>query len=96
MKQYTDIVKRILIDRCSGVPEFNMKSCCKQHDDDYETKGKFSSDWSFLKCGLNKAGSYGWKQPHKVLATSLVSIGYYIGVTILGWRAYNNAQTRGL
>lgn len=88
----TEIAKKVWKDNCSAVPEFMMNGCCGKHDTDYKTKGKFTADWKFLGCGWKKAGSYGWRQPHKVAATVLVSTTYYIGVSLFGWRRYFKAQ----
>lgn len=81
------------VDYCSAVPDWNMNSCCKQHDDDYENLGKWEADWKFLRCGLDKAKSY--IRPHRIILTSTVAVTYYIGVTLFGWIPYWRAQKRG-
>lgn len=83
-----DIVKHI--DYCSGVPDLNLNSCCKEHDLNYRVMGKFKADWKFLACGWKKARTY--TKPWQKNATRTIISGYYIGVTILGWIPYFKAQ----
>jgi len=79
-------------DWCSGVPEFNIASCCEGHDNDYENLNKFVADWRFVKCGWSKANSY--TSVHKRLFTRTVATTYYIGVSIFGWWPYYKAQKK--
>ena len=90
--KYIELAKQQFkkIDYCSGVPEFNIFLCCKQHDELYRKTNKFKADFMFLKCGIKKAQSYAI--PHKRLFTYTVITTYYIGVSLFGWWAYYKAQ----
>ena len=78
------------IDYCSGVPDLNLNSCCKNHDDDYKIINKFKADWKFLVCGIKKGNSYA--MPYKRLFTFAIITTYYLGVTLFGWWPYYKAQ----
>ena len=90
MNIYTEIAKKVFIDKCSGVPELMLNSCCHEHDDDYKTMGKFKADWKFIKCGWKKAATY--TELHKRIVTRLAISIYYLGVSIFGWWPHYKAQ----
>jgi len=86
----TKIVKKVVSDGCTGVPEFNLSPCCDKHDDDYKKDsgvGRFRSDWNLLKCGWNKANCY--NEWYKRIGTRIIATGFYAGVSVFGWFFYN-------
>lgn len=90
---YTKITKDVLTNGCSGVPEFNQHTCCNKHDIDYRNQiGKFKADLNLLKCGWNKSKEY--KELHKNVATKVIAVTYYVGVTLFGWLPYFNAGNK--
>ena len=73
MNTYTGIAKKVFIDKCSGVPELMLNSCCSEHDDDYKTMGKFKADWKFIKCGWKKASTYTENAKVTIKKTDVIS-----------------------
>ena len=92
MKTYNEITEQVIkkIDFCSGVPEFMVQPCCKQHDIHYREIGKFKADWLFFKCMNTKASTY--DKIHKRVLTRTVAYIYFIGVSIFGWLPYLRAK----
>lgn len=92
--ELSEVVRGMIENGCSGVPEFNLHHCCDRHDVGYRTKHKFRADWDLLVCGWTKANTY--EKLYKRVATRFLSTGYYIGVSFLGWIPYMNAQKKGI
>lgn len=93
-KSFTKIAKKVWQDNCSGVPEFNMSSCCKKHDEDYTLTSKWRADWNLLLCGYKKAATYTWNRTeigYKLFTYTIATI-YFTGVSLFGWIHYFNAQ----
>lgn len=74
-------VVKYTTDGCSGVPDFNFRDCCVQHDYDYaehhrESEGKRLELDKKLRLCIGCRG-------HKVLAWI-----YWVGVRAFGWISY--------
>ena len=87
------MIKEVLKENhCSASPELMLSDCCKQHDSDYETQGKFKADWEFAKCGWKKANEYdSW---YKRAGVRTISTFYFSMVSLFGFYAYYKTNKR--
>lgn len=81
-----------LSDGCTGVPDFNVSTCCDTHDFDYYdlSKSKWKADYDFLKCMLTKAKKKGFTV--RGAKTAAIGLFYYSGVTVAGWLFWKGKQ----
>lgn len=75
---------------CTGVPDFDWKDCCDQHDRDYQDGGgwfaKFRADWRLAKCIGCKRRAVGSLLRRAAYAVGHVLLGgvYFVGVRVFG------------
>lgn len=89
VRRYWDRVRTVAnalaTDGCTAVPDFSVRPCCERHDIHYATGkdldgrqiSKWRADWKFYQCMRATGGTFAER--------ALVSTGYWIGVTVLGW-----------
>lgn len=74
-------------DGCTGVPDFNIRHCCEQHDLEYHeaeiSRGK--ADLNFFQCIVNKGNGKGFLTRVRYAWLGLY---YWAGVRIFGGKYY--------
>ena len=83
-------------DGCTGVPDFNVRTCCDRHDFDYQslTKTRAQADANFRSCMLKKAAR---ETTLPAIATGVfVALVYWIGVRVFGGSHWKGKQNETL
>lgn len=78
-------------DGCTGVPDFNLRHCCIQHDRDYHdgelTRAK--ADFLFFQCISSKGIGKGFLARVRY---NFIGLYYWAGVRVLGRKYYKGAK----
>jgi len=82
MKRIIRDIKEFNSDGCTGVPDFNFRDCCEQHDRDYLGRvSRKQADIMLRQCIASKG--------YRVLPWI-----YYIGVRLFGGPHYKQRKLR--
>lgn len=81
LKDKLKCFKNIASDGCTGVPDFNFRSCCEEHDMHYRLNTGLTrkeADILMRKCIQKKWGGF------------FLPWIYYFGVRLIGWRFFKS------
>lgn len=80
-------IKNFVSDGCTGVPDFDFRSCCEQHDAYYHdgSVSRATADFKMFTCINNKGKGGNFLTRLKYTAIALY---YWAGVRIFGGSYY--------
>jgi hypothetical protein len=85
-EQFYKLKQRAKLDNCTAVPDFDVASCCNEHDHAYLYKtGKMAADWKFFKCITSRGKT---RPIHKKVWYFGLGLTYLAGVSVFGGLFY--------